>query len=151
PLSVVDRVRRDLRGPRLARPPLRVRRLPVPQARSQLGHAVMLPSSAARTRLLMISVPCADQVGMRSRRLALTLLASTLAVVGAGLFFQGVMFVEDPLIAVGIGLIVGGILVAFQAATRPWTRATMVCVVVVTTLPLAFVVWVLWKLAHETT
>jgi hypothetical protein len=88
---------------------------------------------------------------MRNRRIALAFLACTLAVVGTGVFTYGVVFVEDPLIAVGIGLILGGILVAIEAATQPWPRATMSAVAVATMLPLAFVVWVIWKLAHQTT
>src|SRR6266849_1346489 len=42
PLPVVDRVGRHVLAPRLGRPPLRVRCLPVPQARTQLAHGTML-------------------------------------------------------------------------------------------------------------
>jgi hypothetical protein len=88
---------------------------------------------------------------MRNRRIGLALLGSMLGLVGTCAFTYGVLFVEDPLIAVGIGSIVGGILVGLNAATRPWSRAATLTVAVVMTLPLAFVAWVLWTLAHEST
>jgi hypothetical protein len=88
---------------------------------------------------------------MKRRRLAFTFFAATLAVVGTALFAYGVMFVEDPLIGVGIGLIIGGVLFALGAATQPWPRAPMAIVVLVMLLPCAFVVWVIWTLAHQST
>jgi len=54
-LAVVDRIGRDLRPPRLARFPFRVRRLPVPQAGSQLAHAVILVGGQA------FSIPSANR------------------------------------------------------------------------------------------
>ena len=87
---------------------------------------------------------------MKTGRIGLALLGSMLGLVGASSFTYGVLFVEDPLIAVGIGSIVGGILVGLDAATRPWSRAATLIVAAVMLLPLAFVVWVLWTLAHQT-
>jgi hypothetical protein len=88
---------------------------------------------------------------MKTRRIGLALLGSMLGLVGACAFTYGVLFVQDPLIAVGIGSIVGGILVGLDAATRPWSRVATLTVAVIMTVPLAFVVWVLWTLAHEST
>ena len=47
PLPVVDRVGRHVLAPGLARPPVRVRCLPVPQTRTQLAHGRMLLKSGA--------------------------------------------------------------------------------------------------------
>jgi hypothetical protein len=47
-LAVVDRVRRHTLAPRLGRPPLGVRRLPVPQAGTQLAHGTMLLTATTR-------------------------------------------------------------------------------------------------------
>src|SRR5205809_8005106 len=48
PLPLVDRVGRHVLAPRLARSPLRVRRLPVPQTGTQLAHGTMLLKRCAR-------------------------------------------------------------------------------------------------------
>ena len=63
--AVVDRIRGDLFLPGLARPPVRMRCLPVPEARLQLAHAHDLRASSARGHQLLECGLAANRVEVR--------------------------------------------------------------------------------------
>jgi len=85
------------------------------------------------------------------RRLGPAFLGLVAASVGAALFLYGVLFVENPVAYLGIALAAAGALATVAAAIRARRRTAPGIMAAIAVVPLAFVVWVLWKLAHETT
>jgi hypothetical protein len=59
--------------------------------------------------------------------------------------------VNDPVALLGVAMTVGGAIVGIASAGRSRGRIAAGLLVAVAVLPLGFVVWLLWQLAHEAT
>ena len=85
------------------------------------------------------------------RRLGSAFVGLASAAAGVALFSYGALFVMDWVIVLGIVLAAGGAFMAVGSAIRAQRRAAVSVVAAIAVLPLAFVIWMLWRLAHETT